>query len=117
MPIANLVTIVSNYIDAIYAQSAGIREVNAALKKLDSENAFFGINSYAFEQAMDAFIKMAIGEDNFEWIMWYMWDNDFGRGGKDVIIDGVSFIVDSPDVLVKKCFNLADIPALKEASC
>lgn len=64
------------------------KELDELYKSVD--DLFGGCDTLMYKTSMDGIIKIIseIVGDKDEWIFWYMYDNDYGRGNNKVFIDG-----------------------------
>lgn len=60
---------------------------NNCLKAYD-----LNINLFEFDNkllnSIDILLKSIYGEHGYDWIAWYCWENDFGKGGLDADDNG-----------------------------
>lgn len=75
---------------AMITQRAGEDQVNKALGTLGQDNMLFSL-SEPLESAYTNAVKELIGEDLFDWLMYWMWECDMGTKDMEFIIDGTSY--------------------------
>jgi len=84
---------------------AKIERIVALYKKMSK--AFEGArgiidpNSELFSASWEAFEGMLKEIDQDNWISWYIWDNQCGENGFEVIVNGEKTIVKTPENLAK----------------
>lgn len=79
-----------DYCMAIITQRAGEDHVNKALGTLGQDNMLFSL-SEPLEAAYTNAVKELIGEQLFEWLMWWMWECDMGMKPLHFNINGVDY--------------------------
>ena len=55
--------------------------------------------------------QRVLGEDNHEWVEWYLYDNIFrdeGRYGGEVVIKGIEYDIATPEELVDICMDMSE---------
>jgi hypothetical protein len=93
------------YIDGVKYQNEIENEFTTVLSKFDSDNYNVAFVSYKLSHAFDAILIETIGKDKFDWLMWWMFDSEFGTKHYMVTIedkeDNVSNFSDFYELILK----------------
>ena len=71
-------------------QRAGEAAVNQAFAALGSDNSIFGL-AEPLEAAYTELVAQLLGPELFDWLMWWMYETDYGKTNMGFIIDGVEY--------------------------
>lgn len=79
-----------NYCMALITQRAGEESVNQAFAALGSDNSIFGL-AEPIEGAYTQLVEHLLGPELFEWLMWWMYEADYGSRNLEFTINGVHY--------------------------
>ena len=79
-----------DYINAHQVQRCYEDKVNQALQLLNPDNQIFGLCD-SLSTAYDKLVLSTLGEDTFEWLLWWMYECDYGRDPKSFTINHVEY--------------------------
>lgn len=79
-----------DYINAHQVQRCYEEQVNQALQLLNPDNQIFGLCD-SLSTAYDKLVLSTLGEDTFEWLLWWMYECDYGRDPKAFAIDNTDY--------------------------
>lgn len=103
---------ITEYIAAKEAQAVLYDTLTDAVTALNSGEAtdFEPIAMPYYRFIEDTFVHI-LGDDNHEWIEWYLYDNRYkdGRRGGKVVIDGHEYDISRPEHLIETCLNLNEV--------
>jgi hypothetical protein len=96
-----------NYAQAMIVQRAGEEMVSKAFNSLGSDNQIFGL-AEPIEGAYTTLVAELLGDELFDWLMWWMYDCDHGTKAMHFQIDGVEH--DPTQMTLYKFLMLVDPP-------
>jgi hypothetical protein len=100
---ANFLKIVKEYAQATEDYNQLVDKINDAFGE---DNSILTLVPDSFWNNRDNLLKEVIGDINFEWLMWFMYDrNKHETGRPNVYIDEVGYFVNTLERLVKVCFD------------
>ena len=79
-----------NYCMAMITQRVAEEQVSQAFAALGSDNLIFGL-AEPIEGAYTELVAELLGEQLFEWLMWWMYETDCGKTNMGFSIDGVDY--------------------------
>ena len=79
-----------NYAMANLQQSAAIDQLNTALRSLGSDNHMFSLCE-PLESAYTKLVEELLGPQLWDWLMWWMYETNYGSSRMDFSIDGVEY--------------------------
>lgn len=79
-----------NYCMAHITQTAGMEQLNTALRSLGSDNYLYSLCE-PLEGAYTTLVADLLGPELWDWLMWWMYDADHGTQNMGFIIDGVEY--------------------------
>jgi len=94
-----------DYCMAMITQRAGEEMVSKAFSSLGSDNSIFGL-AEPIEGAYTNLVAELIGEELFDWLMWWMWECDMGMKSMHFNINGVDY--DPTQITLYKFLELVD---------
>jgi hypothetical protein len=65
------------------------------------------VNVTLGDKFLDDYVKLiskCVGDD-YEWVNWFIWENDFGKDARCVYINGVEYPIKTVDQLYKICIK------------
>ena len=65
-------------------------EINKAMQLLNADNQVFGLAD-AVEGPYTDLVAQLLGYTLFEWVMWWMYETNWGTENMEFIIDGTSY--------------------------
>ncbi len=80
------------YIDGVRKQDAAEDRLAEAFSALCSENMLMGVAS-PVSGALDSVLRKVIGEFDFDWVSWYIYEADFGTKDFEFTIDHKPYLV------------------------
>ena len=94
-----------NYAMAHLQQSAGIDQLNTALGSLGSDNMLFSLCE-PLESAYNKLVEELLGPQLWDWLMWWMYETNYGSSKMDFSIDGVDY--DPTQITLYKFLEIVD---------
>ena len=94
-----------NYAMANIKQSAGIDQLNTALGSLGSDNMLFSLCE-PLESAYTKLVEELLGPQLWDWLMWWMYETNYGSSKMDFSIDGVDY--DPTQITLYKFLEIVD---------
>jgi hypothetical protein len=79
-----------NYCMANLQQSAAVEQLNTALGSLGSDNYMFSLCE-PLEAAYTKLVEELLGPELWDWLMWWMYETDYGSKTMEFSIDGVDY--------------------------
>lgn len=79
-----------NYCMANLTQTAAIEQVNTALRSLGSDNMIFSLCE-PLESAYTKLVEQLLGPQLWDWLMWWMYETDYGSRTMEFTVDGVAY--------------------------
>ena len=79
-----------NYCMANIQQRAGEEMLSNALQSLGSDNQVFGL-AEPLEGAYTELVQQLLGPELFEWLMWWMYETDYGQSKMEFTVNGVEY--------------------------
>ena len=86
----NLKQISYDYIKACQIQECFERAVNTAVKQLDPDNEIFSLSTYA-QQAYTRLVEELVGNQAFEWILWWQYEAEYGTKNVGFTINNTAY--------------------------
>ena len=99
--------IAHDYCTAMKTQRAGEELVSRAFNSLGSDNQIFGL-AEPIEGAYTELVHELLGPVLFEWLMWWMYETEYGTRRMDFWIDNVEF--DPTDMTLYQFLEIVDPP-------
>jgi hypothetical protein len=96
-----------DYCMALIHQRAGEELVSKAFGSLGSDNSIFGL-AEPIEGAYTELVHELLGEDLFDWLMWWMYETSNGTHPMLFEIDGVSY--DPTFITLYRFLEIVDPP-------
>lgn len=96
-----------NYAMAHIQQSAGIDQLNTALRSLGSDSYLFSLCE-PIERAYAELVEELLGSELFQWLMWWMYETDHGTKPMEFFINQYAYNVQ--DMTLYKFLELVDAP-------
>ena len=96
-----------DYCMAMITQRAGEEAVSKAFAALGSDNSNFGL-AEPIEGAYTDLVHYMLGEELFDWLMWWMYETNNGTHPMLFEIDGTSY--DPTTMTLYKFLELVDPP-------
>ena len=78
------------YLNACQVQSCYEQKLNAALKLFCEDNEVISVSD-TIRLAYDKLIVNTLGQEVFEWLLWWQYDCDYGKNPKRFTIDGQEY--------------------------
>jgi len=97
-----------DYCMANIQQRAGEEQVSQAFAALGSDNLIFGL-AEPLEAAYTELVHQLLGPELFDWLMWWMYETDYGKTNMGFQIDGVDY--DPTTMTLFKFLELVDADA------
>lgn len=94
-----------NYAMAHLEQSAGIDQLNTALRSLGSDNCMFSLCE-PLESAYTKLVEELLGPQLWDWLMWWMYETNYGEQCMEFSIDGVDY--DPTKITLYKFLEIVD---------
>lgn len=82
--------IAQDYAMANIRQTAGIDQLNQALRALGSDNMLFSLCE-PIEGAYTKLVEGILGPELWDWLMWWIYETDHGTQRMEFSIDGVDY--------------------------
>ena len=79
-----------DYAMANKVQSAHTDQLNSAFNSLGSDNQVFSLCE-PLEAAYTKLVQSLLGPELFDWLMWWMYETDYGTQHMEFIIDGTEY--------------------------
>lgn len=79
-----------NYCMANLQQRAGEDMLNTALRSLGSDNYMFSLCE-PLENAYTTLVAELLGTELFDWLMWWMYETDYGTNPMEFSINNISY--------------------------
>jgi hypothetical protein len=79
-----------NYAMANLQQSVAVDQLNTALGSLGSDNHMFSLCE-PLEAAYTKLVEELLGPQLWDWLMWWMYETNYGSSRMDFSIDGVEY--------------------------
>lgn len=96
-----------DYAMAHIKQSAGMDQLNTALRSLGSDNYLCSLCE-PLESAYNELVQELLGEELFDWLMWWMYETDHGTRRMEFSINDVEY--DPTQMTLYKFLMLVDPP-------
>lgn len=96
-----------DYAMAHIKQSAGMDQLNSALRSLGSDNYVASICE-PLESAYHNLVVDLLGPELFDWLMWWMYDTDHGTRKMEFMIQGRAY--DPTQITLYKFLEVVDPP-------
>ena len=93
--------LLNQYVQAHQLQAQKEDALAKAFYGLGQDNTIISLITDEFTYATDDILKALIGDYNYDWLMWYMYDVTIPT---KVIIDDKTHLIASVDDLVDHCF-------------
>lgn len=94
-----------DYCMAMIVQRSGEEQVSKAFEALGSDNSIFGL-AEPIEGAYTTLVAELLGNELFEWLMWWMYETDCGKCNMEFVIDNVSY--DPTQMTLYKFLEIVD---------
>ena len=94
-----------NYCMAMISQRYGEDQVCKALYSLGTDNLVFGL-AEPIEGAYTTLVQELLGPELFEWLMWWMYETDYGEQNMGFSIDGVDY--DPTELTLQQFLEIVD---------
>lgn len=96
--------LIIEYIKAAEENDERNRKIEQGLDLLcDSSGVVMEPMTYRLAKLYDNLLIHVIGQSNFDWIMWYMYES--AETGRDVVIDEVRYVIETPERLCDVCIG------------
>ena len=79
-----------NYVQALIKQRAYEAQLNSALQLINRDNEVYGLADPIEGQYTDLVLEL-LGPELFEWVMWWMYECDYGTKDMEFQIDDTSY--------------------------
>ena len=79
-----------DYAMAHLQQSAAIDQLNCALCSLGADNLVFSLCE-PLESAYNKLVEELLGPELWDWLMWWMYECDYGKTSMEFTIDDASY--------------------------
>jgi hypothetical protein len=96
-----------NYAMAMKLQRVAEERVSDAFAALGSDNQIFGL-AEPLEAAYNDLVLELLGSELFEWVMWWIYETEYGTKDMEFIINGTSY--DPTTMTMFKFLMLVDPP-------
>lgn len=97
-----------DYAMAHIKQSAGMDQLNSALRALGSDNHMFSLCE-PLEAAYTKLVEELLGPELFDWLMWWMYDTDCGKTEMKFAVDDVWY--DPSEMTLYRFLEIVDASA------
>lgn len=94
-----------DYCMANITQRAGEEAVSQAFASLGSDNLIFGL-AEPIEGAYTELVAELLGPELFEWLMWWMYECDYGKTNMGFQVNGVDY--DPSQMTLYKFLEIVD---------
>jgi hypothetical protein len=94
-----------NYAMANLQQSAAIDQLNTALGSLGSDNHMFSLCE-PLESAYSKLVEELLGPQLWDWLMWWMYETNYGSSRMEFSIDGVEY--NPQDITLYRFLEIVD---------
>ncbi len=95
-----------DYSMAMIQQRAGEDAVSKAFQALGSDNMIFGL-AEPIEGAYTTLVAGLLGEDLFDWLMWWIYETDNGTRQMHFVINDITY--DPTNITLFKFLELIDV--------
>lgn len=93
---------------ALQTQRAREQGVDLVLRCINPDNQVFGLAD-AIEGPYTDLVQELIGDELFEWLMWWMYETEHGTLNMEFVIDGISY--DPTEMTLYKFLEVVDANA------
>ena len=93
--------LIANFIEVHLQEREQLKALNDTLTQIDEENRIFSLIGNDWHMLTENLLIELVGEEAFDWILYYMWECDFGR--KDylkVIVNDKTYNLTTIEVLI-----------------
>ena len=99
--------LVLDYIAAVEKQIEVEERFNDALQHITDGHTVYDPITYEYSSVFDKAMIMAVGQEAFDWVLWYLWDRPLlpVDPKTNVEIDGVEYHIETPQQLVDICIK------------
>jgi hypothetical protein len=98
-----MLEIVKEYVQANEDYENYVEAVN---KAFGGDNYIVDMVPASYSNNRDHLLQAVIGEDNFDWLMWFLYEHTVHNDGTpNVWIDEVGYVVNTLEDLVSICFT------------
>lgn len=97
-----------NYAMALIQQREGERQLHQALQSLGSDNQVFGL-AEPIEGAYTELVHQLLGDQLFEWLMWWIYETEMGTVNMEFTIDDTSY--NPQDMTLYRFLEIVDASA------
>lgn len=97
-----------NYAQALKAQRAHDHRLDTALRLINPDNQVFGLAD-AVEGPYTQLVEQLLGPELFEWIMWWMYETEWGTQNMEFIVEGTTY--DPTTMTLQQFLELVDANA------
>ncbi len=94
----NNIKLAVNYISAIQKQQEVDNILNIAIQAITPDNQIISLVSEEYQKACDNIFKYVIGDQNFDWISWWIYETNFGKAELSFFIDDIKYNPTKMDV-------------------
>lgn len=94
-----------NYAMALKTQQAYERQAHQALQVIHPDNQVFGLAD-AVEGPYTDLILELLGPTLFEWLMWWIYETDYGTQNLEFVVDGTTY--NPQDMTLYRFLELVD---------
>ena len=98
-----MINIIKEYVEASQDYENRITKLSEGLAAMGVDNYIVDVIPDLYSSNRDNLLKLAIGDYNFDWLMWYMYEKGDKPG--QVWIDEVEFTITNLEDLVSICFE------------
>lgn len=86
------IELIKIYIEGVRKQESAEDQLSDAFGALCSENFLMGVSSH-ISSALDSLLRKVIGEFEFDWIGWYIYETEFGTKKFDFTFNHKPYLV------------------------
>jgi hypothetical protein len=99
--------IAQNFVDSMQAQRKAEAQICQAFAALGSDNQIFAL-AEPIEGAYTTLVAELLGEQLFDWLMWWMYDCDYGTENMEFTTNYTTY--NPQDLTLEKFIELVDAP-------
>lgn len=96
-----------NYVNAMYTQRVYEQQLEVALRSLCCDNAIFSLCE-PIEGPYTELVQQTIGTYLFDWLLWWMYDCDYGTQPYSFSVDGGKTTYTATDLTLYKFLEIVD---------
>ena len=82
--------IAADYVNSLKSQSEAEDALNAALRNLGSDNMILSLAELPI-RAYSTLVQELLGEELMDWLVWWMYETDYGTTNMGFSIDSVDY--------------------------